>query len=199
MCSIFGRSQPALQAHHFASSKDGYFPVRRESLRCSLFFWFNPNSCLGKVASRRAGKAFMACPDSDETETSKSVEMLNKQMIDWAMTGFQPTGPKALEPPEGETVPAYPEPRSPLCIQSSSVLFFQPQRSGTLTQRSTPKCGWSPKLQLTPPRRPKSPAKAQQRNPRLRTSLTRGHEVELPSSRSFVPETWLACAGKLKS
>lgn len=44
----------------------------------------------------------MACPDSDETETSKSVEILNKQMIDWAMTGFQPTGPKALEPPEGE-------------------------------------------------------------------------------------------------
>lgn len=44
----------------------------------------------------------MACPDSDETETSKSVEMLNKQMIDWAMKGFQPTGPKALEPPEGK-------------------------------------------------------------------------------------------------
>lgn len=46
----------------------------------------------------------MACPDSDETETSKSVEILNKQMIDWAMTGFQPTGPKALEPPEGEMI-----------------------------------------------------------------------------------------------
>uniref|UniRef100_H3DPP3 DNA (cytosine-5-)-methyltransferase n=1 Tax=Tetraodon nigroviridis TaxID=99883 RepID=H3DPP3_TETNG len=65
-----------------------------------------------QVASRRAGKAFMACPDSDETETSKSVEMLNKQMIDWAMTGFQPTGPKALEPPEEERNPyteVYPE------------------------------------------------------------------------------------------
>lgn len=48
----------------------------------------------------------MACPDSDETETSKSVEILNKQMIDWAMTGFQPTGPKALEPPEGEMINA---------------------------------------------------------------------------------------------
>uniref|UniRef100_A0A7N5ZTN9 DNA (cytosine-5-)-methyltransferase n=1 Tax=Anabas testudineus TaxID=64144 RepID=A0A7N5ZTN9_ANATE len=54
-----------------------------------------------QVASSRAGKAFMACPDSDETETSKSVEMLNKEMIEWAMTGFQPTGPKGLEPPEG--------------------------------------------------------------------------------------------------
>lgn len=53
----------------------------------------------------------MSCPESDETETSKSVELLNKQMIDWAMTGFQPTGPKALEPPEGEDLesePLYP-------------------------------------------------------------------------------------------
>ncbi|KAJ4939942.1 hypothetical protein JOQ06_029377 [Pogonophryne albipinna] len=65
-----------------------------------------------QAACTRAGKAFMACPDSDETETSKSVEMLNKQMIDWAMTGFQPTGPKALEPPEEERNPykeVYPE------------------------------------------------------------------------------------------
>ncbi|XP_059209881.1 DNA (cytosine-5)-methyltransferase 3A isoform X2 [Centropristis striata] len=65
-----------------------------------------------QVASSRAGKAFIACPDNDETETSKSVEMLNKQMIDWAMTGFQPTGPKALEPPEEERNPykeVYPE------------------------------------------------------------------------------------------
>ncbi|XP_013767161.1 DNA (cytosine-5)-methyltransferase 3A isoform X2 [Pundamilia nyererei] len=65
-----------------------------------------------QVASSRAGKAFMACPDSDETETSKSVEMLNKQMIEWAMTGFQPTGPKGLEPPEEERNPykeVYPE------------------------------------------------------------------------------------------
>ncbi|XP_041828370.1 DNA (cytosine-5)-methyltransferase 3A isoform X5 [Melanotaenia boesemani] len=65
-----------------------------------------------QVASSRAGKAFIACPDSDETETSKSVEMLNKQMIEWAMTGFQPTGPKGLEPPEEERNPykeVYPE------------------------------------------------------------------------------------------
>ncbi|XP_068607920.1 DNA (cytosine-5)-methyltransferase 3A-like isoform X2 [Brachionichthys hirsutus] len=65
-----------------------------------------------QVASSRAGKAFMACPDSDETETSKSVEILNKQMIEWAMAGFQPAGPKALEPPEEERNPykeVYPE------------------------------------------------------------------------------------------
>nr|XP_020482938.1 DNA (cytosine-5)-methyltransferase 3A isoform X6 [Labrus bergylta] len=65
-----------------------------------------------QAASSRAGKAFKACNNSDQTETSKSVEMLNKQMIDWAMTGFQPTGPKALEPPEEERNPykqVYPE------------------------------------------------------------------------------------------
>ncbi|XP_043998499.1 DNA (cytosine-5)-methyltransferase 3A isoform X4 [Gambusia affinis] len=63
-----------------------------------------------QVASSRAGKAFTACPDSDESETSKSVDMLNKKMIEWAMTGFQPTGPKGLEPPEEErNSEVYPE------------------------------------------------------------------------------------------
>ncbi|XP_037551149.1 DNA (cytosine-5)-methyltransferase 3A [Nematolebias whitei] len=63
-----------------------------------------------QVASSRAGKTFMTCPDSDETETSKSVEMLNKQMIEWAMTGFQPTGPRGLEPAEEErNSEVYPE------------------------------------------------------------------------------------------
>ncbi|XP_032403879.1 DNA (cytosine-5)-methyltransferase 3A isoform X2 [Xiphophorus hellerii] len=63
-----------------------------------------------QVASSRAGKAFIACPDSDESETSKSVDMLNKEMIEWAMTGFQPTGPKGLEPPEEErNSEVYPE------------------------------------------------------------------------------------------
>uniref|UniRef100_A0A8C9R5D8 DNA (cytosine-5-)-methyltransferase n=1 Tax=Scleropages formosus TaxID=113540 RepID=A0A8C9R5D8_SCLFO len=53
-----------------------------------------------QVAGTRAGKIFPACPDSDESDTSKSVDLQNKQMIEWAMTGFQPTGPKGLEPPE---------------------------------------------------------------------------------------------------
>uniref|UniRef100_A0A8C1J2G4 DNA (cytosine-5-)-methyltransferase n=1 Tax=Cyprinus carpio TaxID=7962 RepID=A0A8C1J2G4_CYPCA len=56
-----------------------------------------------QVASTRAGKTFLTCPESDDTDTSKSVDMQNKQMIEWAMTGFQPTGPKGLEPPEGKT------------------------------------------------------------------------------------------------
>ncbi|KAF7201398.1 DNA (cytosine-5)-methyltransferase 3A isoform X2 [Nothobranchius furzeri] len=63
-----------------------------------------------QVASSRAGKSFITCPESDETETSKSVEMLNKQMIEWAMTGFQPTGPRGLQPPEEErNSEVYPE------------------------------------------------------------------------------------------
>ncbi|KAM4724469.1 DNA (cytosine-5)-methyltransferase 3A-like isoform 2-T2 [Anableps anableps] len=63
-----------------------------------------------QVASSRAGKAFIACPDSDDSENSKSVDMLNKQMIEWAMKGFQPTGPKGLEPPDEErNSEVYPE------------------------------------------------------------------------------------------
>uniref|UniRef100_A0A4W4E4P5 DNA (cytosine-5-)-methyltransferase n=1 Tax=Electrophorus electricus TaxID=8005 RepID=A0A4W4E4P5_ELEEL len=65
-----------------------------------------------QVASSRAGKVFLTCPESDDTDTSKSVDMQNKQMIEWAMTGFQPTGPKSLEPPEEERNPykeVYPE------------------------------------------------------------------------------------------
>lgn len=55
-----------------------------------------------QVASSRAGKIFPACPENDETDTSKVVEIQNKQMIEWALGGFQPSGPKGLEPPEGE-------------------------------------------------------------------------------------------------
>lgn len=55
-----------------------------------------------QVASSRAGKLFPACHDSDESDTAKAVEVQNKQMIEWALGGFQPSGPKGLEPPEGE-------------------------------------------------------------------------------------------------
>lgn len=59
-----------------------------------------------QVASSRAGKIFPACPENDETDTSKVVEIQNKQMIEWALGGFQPSGPKGLEPPEGERAAA---------------------------------------------------------------------------------------------
>ncbi|XP_010214674.1 PREDICTED: DNA (cytosine-5)-methyltransferase 3A-like, partial [Tinamus guttatus] len=48
---------------------------------------------------------FAACPENDETDTSKVVEIQNKQMIEWALGGFQPSGPKGLEPPEEERNP----------------------------------------------------------------------------------------------
>lgn len=54
------------------------------------------------MASSRAGKLFPACHDNDESDTGKAVEAQNKQMIEWALGGFQPSGPKGLEPPEGE-------------------------------------------------------------------------------------------------
>lgn len=129
----------------------------------------------------------MACPDSDETETSKSVEILNKQMIDWAMTGFQPTGPKALEPPEGEaTKSAVVILKMPIltwnlhkyaCDQTRHVSCYL-QRSATPTKRFTLRCGWNQKQQPTLLLRPKSLAKAQRRNPRSRISSMRGHEVK---------------------
>ncbi|XP_049596088.1 DNA (cytosine-5)-methyltransferase 3A isoform X1 [Syngnathus scovelli] len=65
-----------------------------------------------QVASSRAGKAFTLRPDSDHSDSSKSVDLLNKEMIQWASAGFQPTGPKGLEPPEEERNPykeVYPE------------------------------------------------------------------------------------------
>lgn len=68
-----------------------------------------------QVASSRAGKLFPACHDSDESDTAKAVEVQNKQMIEWALGGFQPSGPKGLEPPEGKRVlsPAFWQPYQP--------------------------------------------------------------------------------------
>ncbi|XP_049628877.1 DNA (cytosine-5)-methyltransferase 3A-like [Suncus etruscus] len=58
-----------------------------------------------QVASSRAGKLFPTCHDNDESDTGKAVEAQNKQMIEWALGGFQPSGPKGLEPPEEEKNP----------------------------------------------------------------------------------------------
>ncbi|XP_066530457.1 DNA (cytosine-5)-methyltransferase 3A isoform X2 [Hoplias malabaricus] len=78
-----------------------------------------------QVASTRAGKGFLTCPESDDTDTSKSVDMQNKQMIEWAMTGFQPTGPKGLEPPEEERNPykeVYPE----MWVEPEAAAYMPP-------------------------------------------------------------------------
>ncbi|XP_048830768.1 DNA (cytosine-5)-methyltransferase 3A isoform X1 [Brienomyrus brachyistius] len=78
-----------------------------------------------QVASGRAGKVFRTCPDSDETDTSKTVDMQNKEMIEWAIAGFQPTGPKCLEPPEEERNPykeVYPE----MWIEPEAAAYSSP-------------------------------------------------------------------------
>uniref|UniRef100_A0A8C6WXD9 DNA (cytosine-5-)-methyltransferase n=1 Tax=Neogobius melanostomus TaxID=47308 RepID=A0A8C6WXD9_9GOBI len=50
-----------------------------------------------QVASTRAGRPLPQCDSSDEGE---AVEQQTRQMIEWAMTGFLPGGPQALDPPE---------------------------------------------------------------------------------------------------
>ncbi|XP_067097198.1 DNA (cytosine-5)-methyltransferase 3A-like isoform X3 [Osmerus mordax] len=64
-----------------------------------------------QVASTRAGRPLPACDAGDEGE-GQGVELQNRQMIEWAMTGFLPSGPQGLDPPEEERNPykeVYPE------------------------------------------------------------------------------------------
>ncbi|XP_057714906.1 DNA (cytosine-5)-methyltransferase 3A-like isoform X2 [Corythoichthys intestinalis] len=106
-----------------------------------------------QVASSRAGKAFSLRPDSDHTETSKSVELLNKEMIQWAMCGFQPTGPKGLEPPEEERNPykeVYPE------------MFVEPEAAAYM-----------------PPPPAKKPRKSTQEKPRVKDIIDEGTRERL--------------------
>lgn len=78
-----------------------------------------------QVASSRAGKIFPACPDNDETDTSKTVDFQNKQMIEWAMGGFQPSGPKGLEPPEDERNP-YKEVYTDMWVEPEAAAYTPP-------------------------------------------------------------------------
>ncbi|XP_067840498.1 DNA (cytosine-5)-methyltransferase 3A isoform X17 [Heptranchias perlo] len=58
-----------------------------------------------QVASSRAGKLFPTQSGNGELDTAKGVEAQTKQMIEWALEGFLPLGPKGLEPPEEERNP----------------------------------------------------------------------------------------------
>uniref|UniRef100_A0ACB8G8J4 DNA (Cytosine-5)-methyltransferase 3A n=1 Tax=Sphaerodactylus townsendi TaxID=933632 RepID=A0ACB8G8J4_9SAUR len=78
-----------------------------------------------QVASSRAGKIFPSCPENDETDTSKVVEMQNKQMIEWALGGFQPSGPKGLEPPEEERNP-YKEVYTEMWVEPEAAAYAPP-------------------------------------------------------------------------
>ncbi|XP_052441734.1 DNA (cytosine-5-)-methyltransferase 3 alpha a isoform X8 [Carassius gibelio] len=65
-----------------------------------------------QTAGMRAGKPFPVCVSADDPDISNSVEVLTQQMIEWASTGFLPSGAKGLEPPPAERSPyteVYPE------------------------------------------------------------------------------------------
>ncbi|XP_052009479.1 DNA (cytosine-5)-methyltransferase 3A-like isoform X3 [Xyrauchen texanus] len=91
-----------------------------------------------QVASTRAGKTFITCPESDDTDTSKSVDMQNKQMIEWAITGFQPTGPKGLEPPAEERN-SYKEVYPEMWVEPEAATYMPPPakkpRKSTATEK----------------------------------------------------------------
>ncbi|XP_069089738.1 DNA (cytosine-5)-methyltransferase 3A isoform X1 [Pleurodeles waltl] len=78
-----------------------------------------------QVASSRAGKIFPSCPESDESDTSKAVEIQNKHMIEWALGGFQPSGPSGLEPPEEERDP-YKEVYTEIWVEPEAAAYAPP-------------------------------------------------------------------------
>uniref|UniRef100_A0A8C5AIB8 DNA (cytosine-5-)-methyltransferase n=1 Tax=Gadus morhua TaxID=8049 RepID=A0A8C5AIB8_GADMO len=64
-----------------------------------------------QVASTRAGWPLPSCDAGDDTE-GQGVELQTRQLIEWAMTGFLPSGAQGLDPPEEERIPykdVYPE------------------------------------------------------------------------------------------
>uniref|UniRef100_A0A672KUX3 DNA (cytosine-5-)-methyltransferase n=1 Tax=Sinocyclocheilus grahami TaxID=75366 RepID=A0A672KUX3_SINGR len=91
-----------------------------------------------QVAGTRSGKNFLVCTVSDDTDTSKLVDTQIKKMIEWAMKGFQPIGPKGLEPPEAEIIPykeVYPE----MWVEPEAAAYTPPPakkpRKSTATEK----------------------------------------------------------------
>ncbi|XP_018121552.1 DNA (cytosine-5)-methyltransferase 3A isoform X1 [Xenopus laevis] len=78
-----------------------------------------------QVASTRARKVFPSCPENDESDNSKAVEIQNKQMIEWALGGFQPSGPKGLDPPEEERNP-YKEVYTEMWVEPEAAAYTPP-------------------------------------------------------------------------
>ena len=78
-----------------------------------------------QVACSHAGKLFPACHDSDESDTAKSVEVQNKQMIEWSLGGFQPSGPKGLKPPKEEKNP-YKEVYTDMWVEPEAAAYAPP-------------------------------------------------------------------------
>ncbi|XP_059375215.1 DNA (cytosine-5)-methyltransferase 3A-like isoform X3 [Carassius carassius] len=91
-----------------------------------------------QVAGTRSGKNFLMVTVSDDTDPSKLEDMQIKKMIEWAMTGFPPTGPKGLEPPEEERIPykeVYPE----MWVEPEAAAYTPPPakkpRKSTATEK----------------------------------------------------------------
>lgn len=61
-----------------------------------LFMWISV-----QTASMRAGKPFSVCVSTDDSDSGNSVEVQTRQMIEWANSGFLPSGARGLEPPPG--------------------------------------------------------------------------------------------------
>ncbi|CAD7679105.1 unnamed protein product [Nyctereutes procyonoides] len=78
-----------------------------------------------QVACSHVGKLFLACHDSNESDTAKAVEVQNKQMIEWALGGFQPSGPKGLKPPEEEKNP-YKEVYTDMWVEPEAAAYAPP-------------------------------------------------------------------------
>ncbi|KAM6954169.1 DNA (cytosine-5-)-methyltransferase 3 alpha a isoform 2-T2 [Aplochiton taeniatus] len=57
-----------------------------------------------QVASTRAGRPLPSCDAGEEGE-GQGMELQIRQMIEWAKTGFLPSGPQGLDPPEEERNP----------------------------------------------------------------------------------------------
>uniref|UniRef100_A0A8L0DT43 DNA (cytosine-5-)-methyltransferase n=1 Tax=Oncorhynchus mykiss TaxID=8022 RepID=A0A8L0DT43_ONCMY len=66
-----------------------------------------------QVASKRAGKPLPSCDGGDDAEGGGAeLQKQNRKLIEWAMTGFLPSGPQSLDPPDEERHPykdVYPE------------------------------------------------------------------------------------------
>ncbi|XP_059501655.1 DNA (cytosine-5)-methyltransferase 3A isoform X8 [Stegostoma tigrinum] len=90
-----------------------------------------------QVASNRAGKLFPTHSGNDELDTAKNVEAQTKQMIEWALEGFLPLGPKSLEPPEEERNP-YKEVYTESWVEPEAAVY-PPPPPAKKARRSTEK------------------------------------------------------------
>uniref|UniRef100_A0A2K5F5Y2 Uncharacterized protein n=1 Tax=Aotus nancymaae TaxID=37293 RepID=A0A2K5F5Y2_AOTNA len=65
------------------------------------------------------------CREAVPSDTAKAVEVPNKQMIEWALRGFQPSGPTGLEPPEEEKNP-YKEVYTDMWVEPEAAAYTPP-------------------------------------------------------------------------